>query len=322
MDRISKYTLSKFVPIFLNIFSILFLITSIIIIISISNMTSNIKISTYELFEMYILSLPRVIFIAISISFIIATTSLFSQLSETQELIALFSTGIKPIKLLNPFIVLAFLFTAINLIILFVSIPYSHNALKNFKIKKQQEAKFNFQTSQISQKFGDWSVFTDKKIKDVYYNLILYNPKEDKFIISNSATLFNKDNYLKFKLQNGVIYLLNKLSFIQYKTLFINQKLPIKKYSIFRFKEYFNRFKKTFLFYLPFALMPIALIFFIPKISFFHPRINKINSLAYIGIIIVLYTILTKISHNIFIILSTIFLTIIIGFMSIRSIKL
>jgi lipopolysaccharide export system permease protein len=71
MDKLSKYLVSGFWPIFLMIFIILFLITSIIIIISIANITANIHITFAELFKMYMLSLPKVLFIALSISFFI-----------------------------------------------------------------------------------------------------------------------------------------------------------------------------------------------------------------------------------------------------------
>ena len=115
MDKLSKYLVSGFWPIFLMIFIILFLITSIIIIISIANITANIHITFTELFKMYMLSLPKVLFITLSISFFISTISLFAKHSETQELIALFASGVKPYKLLKPFIYLSIFLTIINL---------------------------------------------------------------------------------------------------------------------------------------------------------------------------------------------------------------
>ena len=301
MDRISKYLLSGFFPIFLMIFSILFLITSIIIIISIANVTANIHITFYELFKMYMLSLPKVLFITLSISFFVSTTSLFSKHSETQELIALFSSGIKPVKLLKPFIYLSVILTIINLIILFVSIPYAKIAFKNFKVQKQQEAKFNFQTSQISQRFGEWNIFTSSKENKTYKNLILYNNVENQLILAKSANLFSKNGYLKFNLNKGSVYLFNKNAIINFKQMNINQKIPINDYSIFKFSEYFSKFKKLFGFYLPFALLPLSLIFFVPKISFFHPRIHKNRSLLMSIALIVIYMLLTKLSSSLII---------------------
>lgn len=314
MDRLSKYLLLGFWPIFTTIFTILFLITSIIIIISISNVTSNIQITFLELLKMYLLSLPKVLFIALSISFFIAVVSLFTKHSESQEIIALFSSGIKPFTLLKPFLIISVILSFVNLLILFVSIPYAKIAFKNFKTKKQQVAKFNFQTAKISQKFGNWNVFTSSKKDKTYENLILFNNEKNQFILAKKANLNSKSNYLIFKLQNGSIYEINKTSIVDYKTMFINQKIPKSHYSIFRFSEYFNEFKSLFSFYLPFALLPIALIFFVPTIAFFHPRIHKNRALVYSFVLIVIYLSLTKISKSIFVTLGTIVLFTIISF--------
>lgn len=298
MDRLSKYLIFSFWPIFITIFLVLFLITSIIIIISISNITSNIHITFGELFKMYLLSLPKVLFITLSISFFISTVSLFAKHSETQELIALFSSGVKPFALLKPFLLLSFFLTLINLIILFISIPYAKTAFINFKNKKQQIAKFNFQTSQVSQRFGEWNIFITSKKNKYYENIILYNNKKNQLILAKNAKLKNKNSYLNFELQQGNIYSLDKNITINFTKMQINQQIPRSSYSIFNFTKYFKNFKKLFAFYLPFALMPLSLIFFIPPISFFHPRIHKNRSLIYAILLIVIYLTITKISSS------------------------
>ena len=298
MDKLSKYLISGFWPIFIMIFLILFLITSIIIIISIANITSNIHITFGELFKMYMLSLPKVLFITLSISFFISVVSLFAKHSETQELIALFSSGVKPFALLKPFLLLSLFLTFINLIILFISIPYAKTAFINFKNQKQQVAKFNFQTSQVSQRFGNWNIFTSSKKDKTYENIILYNNSENKLILAKYAELKNKNGYLNFELKKGNVYVFNDNILINFNKMQINQKIPKSSYSIFRFSEYFKKFKKLFAFYLPFALLPMALIFFIPPISFFHPRIHKSRSLIYAITLIVIYLISTKTSSS------------------------
>lgn len=301
MDRLSKYLISGFWPIFLMIFLILFLITSIVIIISIANITSNIHITFAELFKMYMLSLPKVLFIALSISFFISIVSLFSKHSETQELVALFSLGVKPFKLLKPFFYFSVLLTVINLIILFVSIPYAKIAFKNFKAQKQQEARFNFQTSQISQKFGEWNIFTTSKKAKKYENLILYNNKNNQLILAKYADLKTDKGYLTFELEKGNVYSFDKNAIINFDTMYINKKIPKSNYSIFRFSEYFQKFKKLFGFYLPFALLPVSLIFFIPPISFFHSRIHKNRSLVFAIALLVIYLVVTKTTSSLWI---------------------
>jgi lipopolysaccharide export system permease protein len=255
------------------------------------------------------LSLPKVLFITLSISFFISVSLLFSKHSETQELIAFFSFGIKPFQLIKPFFYLSIVLTVVNLIILFLSIPYAKIALKNFKAKKQQEAKFNFQSSQISQKFGNWNIFTSSKKQNFYKNIVLYNTKDNRLILAKNAYLKTLSGYLKFQLQNGHVYSFNKNIIINFKKMYINQKIPKSHFSIFRFSKYFKNFKNLFGFYLPFALLPLSLIFFIPLFSFFHPRIHKNKSLAYSILLIVFYLVITKISSSLIInfLISTLF---------------
>jgi len=301
MHKISKYILNEFFPIFSTLFFIIGLIVSLIFIISISNVTSGLQISFFELIKLYILSLPQIIFIAIPLSFFIASASLYSRLSETQELVALFSLGFKPIKLLKPITLLAIIISLINLFILFVSIPYSKVAFTNLKNQKKQEAKFNFQSSQISQQFGTWSIFAQQSNKNNYSNLYLYNSKEKRFIIAKNADLKNEKGYLQFNLHLGNVYDFNKMFNISFQKMVINQEIPKIKISIFNFANYFTYNKKLFTKYLPFALIPLALLFFIPLISFFHPRLHKNKTLAYSILILAIYIVITFANKNFYI---------------------
>jgi len=288
MDKITKYIIGEFIPVFFTLFMIISLIISLIFIISISNITAGLKITFVELLKMYLLSLPQIIFITLSVSFFISANSLYAKLSETQELIAFFALGIKPLKILKPIIFISILITIINALILFVSIPYSKMAFKNLKNEKKQKAKFNFESAQISQKFGEWSVFANKGKKG-YSNIYLYNPKEQRFIISKGANLQSKKSYLNFTLNKGIIYDFNKDYKIIFDKMQINQKIPKIHISIFNFKNYFEYNKKLFIKYIPLALMPVALLFFIPLFSFFHPRLQKNRHLAYSILILTVY---------------------------------
>ncbi len=289
MDKISKYILKEFFPSFFTVFFILGIIISLIFIISISNITANIKITFFELLEMYLLSLPQIIFLSLSISFFIASINNYSKFSETFELIAFFSLGFKPLKILKPILILSFIFTLINLFILIVSIPYSKATFTNFKIKKAQEAKFNFQSSKVSQQFGDWSLFATSAKHKHFQNVYLYNNKKRELIFAKKAKLSIKNRILMFKLQNGKLYNFKKTFQIDYKKMQINQIIPTTKLSILNFKNYFQKNKKLFTHYLPFALIPISLIFFIPFFSFFHPRLHKNKALLYSIILLSTY---------------------------------
>lgn len=313
MDKLQKYILRHFFNIFINIFLVLFFITSIIIIISISNVTSSIHITFLELLEMYILSLTKILIVTLSISLFISAIQTYANFSDTQELIAIFSTGIKPKKILLPILIISLIFTFVNFFILFISIPYSDLVYHNFKNEKKQQAKFNVETSQISQQFGHWNVFIEKNVKNLYKNIYLYNPNENKFITALYAKKLKDKNYLVFQLNNGKIYQLDKNMTIKFEKLHINQKIPKINFSILEYKKFLKNNKKLFLFYIPFALIPVALFFYIPLIGFFHPRLQKNRSLVYSVLVLTLYLVSTKITHSFLSEFLTIFLFFITG---------
>jgi lipopolysaccharide export system permease protein len=300
MDKFSKYILKEFLPIFFSIFFIINAIMSLIFIVLISNITANLKITAAELLKMYLLTLPQIVFISIAISFFIASISLYAKLSDSEELIALFALGFKPLKVLKPILIISIIITLINLFLLFVSIPYSEVAFKNFKNQKKATAKFNFQSNQVSQKFGEWVVFANKKTNN-YSQIFLFNPKEKKLILSKNANLHSKNNILSFSLFNVKIYDFNSSYIIQFKKMQINKKTPQVKISIFDLKNYFKYNKKTFANKLPIALLPITLFFFIPLISFYHPRLSRKKPMLTSTILVVTYIALSLLNKNLII---------------------
>jgi len=321
MGKLNRFLLKEFFIKFFSIFFVFLIIVSLIVIISISNITASFQITFLELIKMYLLSLPQIIFISLSISFFIAAINLYASISETQELIALFSLGFSKEKILKPIFLIAIIFTLINTFILFISIPYSKLAFKNFKIKKQQEAKFNLKNSQISQKLGDWILFANQGDKNNFKDIYLFNPQKKEFILANHSTLKIKKKVLSFNLYKGKIYDFNQSFKIIFNSMQIHQIIPTINLSIFNFKNYFNYNKKIFIKNLPFALLPISLFFFIPLFSFFHPRLHKNRSLVYSIFLLSIYLILTFTNKNIYLSIIIPLAFLIIGIFFYRRIK-
>ncbi len=298
MDKLSKYILKEFLPSFFTIFLILDIIVSLIFIIYMSNVTSNIKITFLELIKMYLLSLPQIIFLSLSISFFISAVNTYAKLSETFQLVAFFALGFKPFRVLKPITLLAIIFSIINIFILFVSIPYSKAAFKNFRAKKTQEATFNFQNAKLSQQLGEWSLFVQNTKNKKFKNVYLYNDTKKEFVYAKNANLIIKNRVLTFSMDSGELYDFNKSFKIDYKKMQINQNIPTLKLSLLNFKNYFKINKKLFTHYLPFSLIPIALLFFIPLISFFHPRLHKNRSLIYSILLLSIYILLSFLNKD------------------------
>jgi lipopolysaccharide export system permease protein len=295
MDRITRFTLREFFGAFFQIFLILFLIVSLVFIVAISNATSSIQISFLELGALYLLSLPQILFISLSISFFLGGVSSFSQLSESQELIGLVAGGVPPLKILKGVGGVALFLTMVNLFFLFVSIPYAQNRYQNLKEIKKEEAKFTLQSRRISQKLGDWNLFIQEREGGEYRNILLYNRKEGEFVRASRASLIAKGGYLRLYLSNGALYQLDRNLTIEFKEMVINHPLPHFSISLFQFRKYWEEHRKFFATYLPVALLPIALFFLIPAVSFYHPRLNQNRHPLIEGLgILLLYLLLSQ----------------------------
>ena len=314
MNKLNKYILKNFFNSFFTIFFVLGIIISLVFIVYISNVTSSFQINFLELLQMYFLTLPQIIFISISISFFIASVNIYASLSETQELISLFALGIKPIKILKPIILLALIFSFINLFTLLISIPYSKMAFINFKSEKRQKAKFNFQSSQLSQQIGAWSFFANgEKNKKDFKNVYLFNKTKNELILAKNADINIKNHILYFTLHNGKIYDFNKTFIINYRSAQLHNIIPLISISIFNFKNYLNYNEKMIKKYFPFALIPLAFLFFIPVFSFFHPRLQKNKTLIYSILLLSIYLTLTFLNKNLIISFTIPFVFFIIG---------
>ena len=66
---LNKYLINNFFNSFFTLFSILFIIASMVLLITISNMTAVLKINLGEFIYLYILSLPEIIFYTLPLTF-------------------------------------------------------------------------------------------------------------------------------------------------------------------------------------------------------------------------------------------------------------
>jgi|GEM_PF-2890549 len=269
------FILRGFGNLFFNIFSILFLITSLVFIVMISNMTVSIKISLKELGTLYLLIIPQVLFISLSVSYFLAGISTFNQLSRTQELVALTAGGISPNRIIAPMGVIGGGLVVINLLFLFLSIPYAHNRFSNLKELKKQEAQFNFQRGHLSQQLGEWQLFIQKGSEKEYREIYLYNPTSSQFVVAHKGELKNRGSYLQLRLKKGNLYKFDSNLTASFKQMVINHPLQYSSLSLLDLKKYWQENGKFIVSYLPVALLPLALLWFIPTIAFYHPRLHS-----------------------------------------------
>jgi lipopolysaccharide export system permease protein len=299
MLKLDKYLIDNFFSSFFTLFTILFIIASMVFLLTISNMTAILKINIFEFLYLYILTLPEIIFYTLPLSFFITASFSLSKLFDTSELITILSLGISPKRILKPFFFISLFFTFLLLIITFLSIPTSNILYKNFINVKKTKSQFNFKPSEIGQKFGNWNIFIEKKEKNSYKNIVLYNNKQKALILADSAKTHKEKNYFVLSLYKGTIYYTSKkTNIIKFKQLNLNNKIEINNLTILKITEYIKTNRKKITKYFLISIFPFVAFFFIGAISFFHNRYEKNHSITYSLIISVLYYISVFITYK------------------------
>ena len=299
MDKLNKYLINNFFHTFIILFGILFVISSMILLLTISNVTMMLKINISEFLYLYFLSLPEIIFFTIPLSFFIAASITIAKLFENSELLSVLSLGVSPKKILKPFLYISIFITIISLIITFFSVPASSILYKNFFNIKKAESNFNFLVSSTGQKFGEWSLFAQKKVNKKYHNIVMYNNKKKILITAPIGYTTKKDNIFSLILLNGHIYNKNKkTNYIKFKKLKINEKINITNLSFQTIGQYIKTNKDKTNKYFLISFFPLIAYFFIGGISFFHNRYQKNYSIIYTLAISIAYYIAAFVLHK------------------------
>lgn len=225
MAKVRGFLLSHFGRTYFLIFLPFFSILSIVYIIKISILSNQITLGVADIFKLFNLFLPEIMFYTIPISFIIAISSTFNTLSKDSELTALFSFGFSPLGIFKTFLMPAFLFSTLMLLISLYSIPKNILAFEQYKIEQLQKAKFTVEPNKLGQKFGNYFLFTDSKKGDTLSNLVLFakNKKSRLIFISEQGSIHNHDGNFMLSLDKGKgdTFLSDRIESLSYQTMHI-----------------------------------------------------------------------------------------------------
>lgn len=318
MDKLNNYLLSNFSQMYFSIFLPLYVIASVIMLIKIAAFTSIIQLNLYEMVELYLFMLPDLLFYTLPITFFIAAVLTISKLSFDNEIIIIFSLGIKPSSILKFFAKLALWQTLILILLFFVLEPHTNNLSKNFLNVKKSEAKFNIQASEYGHKFGDWLIFVGEDSPDGKFNdVILFNQKseEETMILAEQADVVNEAGVLKLQLDigKGFNYTKDTLSEMNYRKMYINDSTGastgeyqdtfqywLHEYNMQKsveegsamyldYQKGINKKKKKLTTGMLISLFPLLSVFLILTIGIINARHQKSYAYAYIFITVLLY---------------------------------
>jgi len=224
MGRVRGFILSHFSTHSFLIFLPFFSILSIVYIIRISILSQKISLDAGEFLKLFGFFLPDILFYTLPLSFIAAATVTLTKLSEDNELIALFSFGLTPVRLLKIFMFPALLFASLMLILSLYTIPQSTAAYQLFKSKKMAESKLNIVPNQLGQKFGDYIIFLGDKKADTYHDIVLFatdNKEKRALIIASKGKMEQNGSQFSLNLYQGTgdTFLADRIESITYDQL-------------------------------------------------------------------------------------------------------
>lgn len=301
MRLLKRYISGAISGTFFPIFVSLFTITSVVFLVKIAALTSVITIDFGELSYLYALSIPNILYYTLPITFFISMILNLSKLSGEYELIVISSFGLSPMKLLRIILPVSFFMSIALFIISFIVIPQTDYLQAKFLTQKQQEAEFNIKPSEYGQVFGPWYIYVEGKIGNIYKEITLFLPSENKdtFVMAQTANITNEQESLKLTLQNGVaMNIMDKeMQQIDFETMILGYQLSEAKKisSINDVIEYWKNIDPTstqmrlLIQNLFVSLLPLASILFYIGLGFYNPRYEKNKSTIYAIVLCTIY---------------------------------
>ncbi|GIT98341.1 LptF/LptG family permease [Sulfurovum sp. TSL1] len=290
MVNVKGYISSNFTKSFLMIFLPFFIIISLVFFVKISALTSKIQINFAELILLYSYSVPEIIFYTIPLSFVAALANVLINLSQGNELIALYALGLKAKKILSSLLLLGFLFSLLLASISFLAMPLSKQFYKAFKEEKRDEAKLNIVPGELGQKFGDYYMYVKEKTGDTFQDVVIYNrtnKADEQFFASQTGQINNYENVSSLLLHKGYGYTYEKtkLQQAEYETMEVFDRSQSKGFEFQSILSYWSEGKESgekvmhrILFYIFTSLIPFLSVYLVASFTMINPRYQQNRS--------------------------------------------
>ncbi len=300
MNKLRQYIISNLSSIFFSIFLSLFAIASVIFLIKLATYTAVIQLTVWEMTKLYFFRVPELLFYTLPVTFFIAATLSLFRLSNENEIVVIFSLGIKPSYLIKTLLKPAMFLSVILLFNFFIIFPHSKILSSNFISYKKSEAQFNLAASEFGNSFGNWLLYLGKKNDDGSFSKVFLfnkNDKEEILISAKRAKLLNDSGILRLKLYNGQGYSYSKEKFTQinFEMMLLNDTMKTKL-DVYRepldywlSPERHKVKKKMFITDFLLSLFPVMGLFLAAAIGIVHSRHQKSQIYLFLFLGIVLF---------------------------------
>jgi lipopolysaccharide export system permease protein len=242
------------------------------------------------------------------ISYFVGLTLSIAKLSSENELIAITSFGLNPIKIVQIYLPFTILVVILLLLISLGLYPKAYQEKAQFLNAKKQEAKFNIRPSEYGQKFGPWLIYVDKKKDEIYKDITLLKIEKDQdiFITANKATMHNLQTYLRMNLFDGRSFSIgDSVKQIDFKQMILDDKTTSIKIlqTLNDIVLYWSDIghndskRKEFIFKVLISFFPLFSLFFILVLGYFNPRYNSNHSASISSVLVILYVVLANVTN-------------------------
>ena len=302
MAETRGYILRSFARSYLLVFLPFFLIVSVIFIIQLSALSAQVNLRASELLQLFGYMLPEIFFYTIPFSLIAALANTFTHLSDGNELIALFSLGHRPTAILKALLPTLVLFSLLLLTLSMLLYPQMKQKLYNFKKQKIAEATLNIIPNKLSQNFGNYHVFVEKKDRNgSYEKMVLFTREKNgkyQLILADRGEVTNRNGRFSLRLDHGTGETSDgkKVENVAYRSLTLYQYPKAETAGTVTSLEFWkessvNRKRKGRLLYLIFvALSPLLTLGFIAILTFYNPRYRRgLSSLTILLVALLVY---------------------------------
>lgn len=278
----------------------LFAIASVIFSIKLATYTAVIQLSLYDMAKLYLFVLPEILFYTLPISFFVAATLSLFKLSNDNEIVVLFSLGIKPSFIIKTMSKPALLLSTLLIFDFFILFPHAKILSINFISYKKSEAKFNLSASEFGHSFGDWLLYLGEDNQNgTYSKVFLFNKNQEEEILISAkrAEVINDSGILRLRLNDGegYSYSKDKFSQINFKQMLINSTM---KTSLKEYKEPIDYWtssinkknkKRMFITNLILSLFPILSLFLSVSLGIVHVRHQQSRIYLYLFLGVLLF---------------------------------
>ncbi len=304
MDRITRYVLANFAPLFLSLFFTLFFLVSVVFFITIARLTALISVSFLDLGEIFLYAIPEIFSYTLPVAYFIAVAMTMFQMSKENEMIVLFALSLDPRKIAKPFFFVSFGVSAFLLFNAILLVPLSKQMSTNFIAMKRMEAKLNIKESEFGQKFSNWHVFVRTNNRKSYGDIVLYQKaregEDDKFILAKRAILDRNDSLLTLTLDGGSVYALGdeRVTQVNYEQLKMNYNPKLQSLESSEIVAYWREAQHNpkRAYQLAFAVLvsmfPLLTFLFALSFGIAHMRYQKPNVYLNSMILVILYYVL------------------------------